>query len=109
MSGSDRPASITVLGQRRALGELDATISRIERARREQLALAARLAAAGEDPAPIRALLRLTDDYLACLRESRVVLLWKLPQDVDQALGAMPAAAMHHSFGAAGARPRLVE
>ena len=74
-------ASITVLGQRRALAELDATIEGLERQRREQLAAAARLGAAGGDAAPLRAVLRLTEDYLACLRQSRAILLWELPQD----------------------------
>ena len=72
-------ASVTVLGQRRALTELDATIGRVEEQRRGQSAAAARLAASGGDAAPVRALLRLTEDYLACLRQSRAVLLWELP------------------------------
>ena len=68
-------ASVTILGQRIAAAELDATIRQVERARREQLA------AAGRDPARVRALLRLTEDYLACLRQSRAVLLWELPPE----------------------------
>jgi len=52
--------SITVLGRRRAVAELDAAIGCAEAKRREQLATAARLAAAGLDPA----LLRVTEDYL---------------------------------------------
>ena len=96
-------ASVTVLGQRRTVAELDAAIRQLERARREQLAAAARLAAAGRDPAPVRALLRLTEDYLACLRQSRAVLLWELPGE-----GARPAAA--GGTGAAGGpRPRRAE
>src|SRR5690242_8172401 len=71
--------SITVSGQWRAVAELEATIGRVEQQRREQLAAAARAAAAGRDPAPLRALLRLTEDYLACLRQSRRVLRWELP------------------------------
>jgi hypothetical protein len=47
--------SVTASGQRRAVAELDATIGRVEEQRREQLAAAARLAAAGRDPAPLRA------------------------------------------------------
>jgi hypothetical protein len=84
-------ASITVLGQRHALAELDATIGRIEGARREQLALAARLVAAAADPAPVCALLRLTDDFLACLRQSPA------------------AAAACRPLGATVVRPRFVE
>ena len=56
------PASIAVLGQRRALAGLDAAIGRVEETHRGQLAAAARLAAAGGDPAPVRDLLRLTDE-----------------------------------------------
>ena len=94
-------ASVTVLGQRRAAAELDAAIRQVERARREQLAAAARLAASGRDPAPVHALLRLTEDYLACLRQSRRILLWELPPEEPS-----PAAAA----GAAGdVRPRLAE
>ena len=93
-------SSVTVLGQRRAVAELDATIGRVEEQRREQLAEAARLAASGRDPAPVRALLRLTDDYLACLRQSRRILLWELPPE-EPAPGAT---------GAVGdVRPRLAE
>jgi hypothetical protein len=102
-------ASITVLGQRRALAELDATIGRIEGARREQLALAARLAATAVDPVQVRALLRLTDDYLACLRQNRAVLLWELPQDGDHGSNARPAAAACRPLGATVVRPRFVE
>jgi hypothetical protein len=91
-------ASVTVLGQRRAAAELDAAIGRVERARREQLAEAARLAASGRDPAPVHALLRLTEDYLACLRQSRRILLWELPPEEPG-----PAAA------AGDVRPRLAE
>ena len=95
--------SVTVLGQRCAVAELDATIGRVEARRREQLAAAARAAAAGRDPAPLRALLRLTEAYLACLRQSRAVLLWELPGE-----GARPAAA--GGTGAAGGpRPRRAE
>ena len=93
-------ASVTILGQRRAAAELDAAIGQVERARLEQLAEAARLAAAGRDPAPVRALLRLTEDYLACLRQSRRILLWELPPEKPG-----PAAAT----GATGDRPRLAE
>ena len=93
-------ASVTVLGQRRAAAEQDAAIRQVERARLEQLAEAARLAAAGRDPAPVWALLRLTEDYLACLRQSRRILLWELPPE-EPALGAT---------GAPGdVRPRLAE
>ena len=93
-------AGITILGQRRTVAELDTAIRRVERARREQLAAAARLAAAGRDPAPVRALLRLTEDYLACLRQSRAILLWELPQDPSpEAAGRYPAAL---ETGAAG-------
>lgn len=69
-------AGVTALWprQRQAVAELDGVIGRVEQARRGQLAAAARLAAAG-DPAPIRDLLRLTDEYLACLRETRRVAL----------------------------------
>ena len=95
-------ASITVLGQRRAAAELDAAIRQVERARREQLAAAARLVASGRDPAPVRALLRLTEDYLACLRQSRAILLWELPQDEPR---SEPAG----GTGLTGARPRLAE
>jgi hypothetical protein len=102
-------ASITVLGQRHALAELDATIGRIEGARREQLALAARLVAAAADPAPVCALLRLTDDFLACLRQSQAVLLWELPQDGDHGSNARPAAAACRPLGATVVRPRFVE
>ena len=97
-------ASVTVLGQRRTVAELDAAISRVERARREQLAAVARLVAAGQDPAPLHALLRLTEDYLACLRQSRAVLLWELPQTEPH-----PGVAAAGGTGAAGVRPRLVE
>jgi hypothetical protein len=72
-------ASVTVLGQRRALSGLETTIGRVEEQRRSQSAAAAHLAAAGGDAAPVRALLRLTEDYLACLRQSRAVLVWELP------------------------------
>src|SRR3954470_4084525 len=48
--------SVTASGQRRAVAELNATIGRVEEQRREQLAAASRLAAAGRDPAPLRAL-----------------------------------------------------
>jgi hypothetical protein len=93
-------ASVTILGQRRAAAELDAAIRQVERARREQLAAAARLAATGGDAAPVRALLRLTEDYLACLRQSRAILLWELPQDQSpEAAGGYPAAL---ETGAAG-------
>ena len=86
-------ASVTVLGQRRAAAELDAAIGQVERARREQLAEAARLAASGRDPARVHALLRLTEDYLACLRQSRAILFWELPQDPSpEAAGRYPAA-----------------
>jgi len=87
-------AGITILGQRRTVAELDTAIRRVERARREQLA------AAGRDPARVRALLRLTEDYLACLRQSRAILLWELPQDPSpEAAGRYPAAL---ETGAAG-------
>jgi hypothetical protein len=87
-------ASVTILGQRRAAAELDTEIRRVERARLEQLA------AAGRDPAQVRALLRLTEDYLACLRQSRRILLWELPQDPSpEAAGRYPAAL---ETGAAG-------
>ena len=95
-------SSITVLGQRHAVAELDATIERVEKRRREQLAAAARLAAAGENATPVRALLRLTEDYLACLRQSRRVLLWEMPPEE-------PGPATAGKKGAAGIRPRLVE
>jgi len=100
-------ASVTILGQRRAMAELDAAIGQVERARREQLAAAARLAASGEEPAPVRAVLRLTEDYLACLRQSRAILLWELPQDPTRpgATSAAPAT----EVGVAGDRPRLAE
>ena len=91
-------ASVTVLGQRRAAAELDATIGRVEEQRREQLAAAARLTTMGGDPAPVRALLRVTEDYLACLRQSRRILLWELPPEEPG-----PAAA------AGDVRPRLAE
>src|SRR3954454_21214086 len=93
-------ASVTILGQRRAAAELDAAIRQVERARREQLAAAAQLAATGGAAAPVRALLRLTEDYLACLRQSRAILLWELPQDQSpEAAGGYPAAL---ETGAAG-------
>ena len=96
-------ASVTVLGQRHAVAELDAAIRRVERARREQLAAAARLAAGGGDPAPVRSLLRITEDYLACLRQSRAILLWELPQDE-------PRPERAGVTGATGdVRPRLAE
>ena len=100
-------ASITVLGQRRAVAELDATIGQVERARREQLAEAARLAASGRDPARVHALLRLTEDYLACLRQSRAILLWELPREAPRP-GAAPTPA--GGTGATGdTRPRFAE
>jgi hypothetical protein len=102
-------ASIIVLGQRRALAELDTTIGQIEQARHEQLTAATRLAAAGADAAPVRTLLRLTDDYLACLRQSRAVLRWELPQEGDHGAGAMLATAVHRPIGATAVRPRLIE
>src|SRR3954454_6836025 len=71
--------SVTVLGQRRALSGLETTIGWSEEQPRSQSAAAAHLAAAGGDAAPVRALLRLTEDYLACLRQSRAVLVWELP------------------------------
>jgi hypothetical protein len=93
-------SSVVVLGQRQVVAELDATIARVEGQRREQLAAAARLAAVGGDAAPVRALLRLTEDYLACLRQSRAILLWELPQDPSpEAAGRCPAAL---ETGAAG-------
>lgn len=103
-------ASITVLGQRRALAELDATIGQIEHARREQLATAARLVAAAADPTPVRTLLRLTDDFLACLRQSRAVLLWELPCRAEEGRPDRSAAVGRLSrpapmTGAAGVRP----
>ena len=97
-------ASITVVGQRRAVAELDATIGRVEARRREQHAAAAQAAAAGRDPAPLRALLRLTEAYLACLRQSRAVLLWELPQEEPR-----PAAAAGGTGAAGGPRPRRAE
>jgi hypothetical protein len=97
--------SIVVLGQRRAVAELDATIGHVEERRREQLALIARLSAAGKDAAPVRTLLRLTEDYLACLRQSRSLLLWTLPQQ-NPCPGVPPAAT---GRDAAGLRPRLAE
>ena len=96
-------ASITVLGPRRTVAELDAAIGRVERARREQLATAARAAAAGRDPAPLRAILRLTEDYLACLRQSRAVLLWELSPE-EPSLGTAAG-----GTGATGNRPRRAE
>jgi len=91
-------ASVTILGQRRAAAELDAAIGQVERARREQLA------AAGRDPARVHALLRLTEDYLACLRQSRAILLWELPPE-EPGLGTAAG-----GTGATGdARPRLAE
>jgi hypothetical protein len=99
-------SSVIVLGRRRVVAELDATIERVERQRREQLAAAARLAAVGGDAAPVRALLRLTEDYLACLRQGRAVLLWELPPEEHRPGGA-PGATVE--MGAAGLRPRLVE
>ena len=96
-------ASVTVLGQRRAVAELDAAIRQVERARLEQLAEAARLAAGGGDPAPVRALLRLTEDYLACLRQSRAILLWELPQDPGRpGPGAVEACPAVPGVGAVG-------
>jgi hypothetical protein len=100
-------ASVTVLGQRRTVAELDAAIRQLERARREQLAAAARLAASGGDTAPVRAVLRLTEDYLACLRQSRAVLVWELPRQEDRR-GAVPAASLAET-GTAGDRPRLLQ
>jgi hypothetical protein len=99
-------SSVVVLGQRQVVAELDATIARVEGQRREQLAAAARLAAGGGDAAPVRALLRLTEDYLACLRQGRAVLLWELPREEPRP-GAAPAATVE--MGAAGLRLRLVE
>jgi hypothetical protein len=53
------------------------------------------------DPARVHALLRLTEDYLACLRQSRRILLWELPPEEP-----CPAAAA----GAPGdVRPRRAE
>jgi hypothetical protein len=98
---------ITVLGQRRAVAELDATIGRIEEQRREQLAWAVRLSAAGEDASPLYALLRLTEDYLACLRQSRNLLLWEVSPEEPRTSAAAVAPAF--GTGAAGDRPRLVE
>jgi hypothetical protein len=104
-------AGITTLWQRRTLAELNATIERTECARREQLAAVARLGAAGKDLSPARALLQLTDDYLACLRQSRAILLWELPRDEDRRPGAAPTAVCRTTgkMGVAGVRPRLVE
>ena len=96
-------ASITVLGQRRVMAELDVTIERVEEMRREQLAIAARLSAAGEDASPLRTLLGLTEDYLACLRQSRAILLWELPQDPGRpGPGAVEACPAVPGVGAAG-------
>src|SRR4051794_41230986 len=50
--------SIIVLGHRRAVAELDATIERIDEQRRGQLAAAGRLGAARGGPAQAPALLR---------------------------------------------------
>jgi len=99
--------SIIVLGQRRAVAELDATIECIEEQRRGQLAAVARLGAAGEDATKLHALLRLTEDYLACLHQSRDILLWELPRE-ERCSGAVPAATTVET-GAAGFRPRLVK
>src|SRR3954454_20196671 len=94
-------ASITVLGQRRAAAEVETIIAQVERGRREQLA------AAGRDPAPVRTLLQLTEDYLACLRQSRSILLWELPGEEPRP-GAAPTPA--GVTGATGdTRPRLAE
>jgi hypothetical protein len=96
-------ASITVLGQRRALAELDAAIGRVEEQRREQLAAATQLAASGRNATQLRALLRLTEDYLACLRQSRAILLWKLPQDPGRPdAGSAKACLAAPEMGAAG-------
>jgi hypothetical protein len=99
--------SIIVLGQRRAVAELDATIERIDEQRRGQLAAVARLGATGEDATKLHALLRLTEDYLACLHQSRDILLWELPRE-ERRRGAVPAATTVEA-GAAGFRPRLVK
>jgi hypothetical protein len=104
--------AIIVLGQRRALTELDAKITAIEEKRRELSAAIVRLSAVREDIAQLRALLRLTEDYLACLRQSRGILLWQLPQDSDLGTGmrsVAEACCPANERGAAGTRLRLVE
>jgi uncharacterized protein YecE (DUF72 family) len=104
--------AIIVLGQRRALTELDAKIAAIEEKRRELSAAIVRLSAAREDVAQLRALLRLTEDYLACLRQSRGILLWQLPPDSDlspEVRSLAETCCPANERGAAGTRPRLVE
>ena len=105
-------ASITVLGQRRALTDLDAVIAYTEKKLHEQLAMAARLEVAGEVAAQLRAVLRLTKDYLACLRESQAILRWTLPAKESPHPGARSGAeACFPPYGTvpAAARLRLVE
>jgi hypothetical protein len=104
--------AIIVLGQRRALAELEATIGCVEEKRQELLAVIIRLSAAREDTAQLRALMRLSEDYLACLRQSCDILLWQLPQDSDLSpeVGSVDEAfCPANERGAAGTRPRLVE
>jgi hypothetical protein len=96
-------SSITVLGQRRAVTELDTAVKCVEAKRQELLATTTRLVAVGQDPAQLYALLRITDDYLACLRQSRGILLWELPQQASSR--RTPPV----ETGATGLRPRLVE
>ena len=105
-------ASITVLGQRRVLTELDVIIEGVEAKQQEQLVAVARLNPAGEGAAQLHALLRLTKDYLVCLRESRALLRWTLP--VDESLhpgvtSAMEAYCPARRTNAAMLRPHLTE
>src|SRR3954452_18458458 len=99
--------SVTVLGQRRAVAELDATIGCLEEQRREQLAAAARAAAAGRGPTPLRAGLRLAEDYLACLRQGRAVRLGELPAEAPglAAAGERGAAARGRASSGSLSRP----
>ena len=105
-------ASITVLGQRRALTELDVIIEGVEAKRREQLVAVARLNPVGEGAAQLYALLRLTEDYLVCLRESRALLCWTLPADENlhpAVTSAMEAYCPARKAGAAMLQPHLIE
>src|SRR3954454_25047282 len=77
-------ASVTVLGQRRAAAELETIIAQVE-----------------------RALLRLTEDYLACLRQSRAILLWELPGGEPRPGAAPTPAGVRGATG--DTRPRLAE
>ena len=105
-------ASITVLGQRRALTELDVIIEGIEAKQQEQLVAVARLNPAGEGAAQLHALLRLTEDYLVCLRESRALLRWTLPADESlhpNVTSAVEAYCPARRTNAAMLRPHLIE